>query len=142
MDCSICLNEVTESTGRTVLSCGHHFHISCFLRNILAAATTCPNCRNPLSEHERLPEPTLHIDTSAVAAFDEVPIVLPNGVTRSMLESLYVWPLSDYIYNRVEKTGVHHQAAYSTVFTSLLTAQAAIRGGLVRSRLRRASNSA
>ncbi len=117
------------------------------MRNILAAATNCPNCRNPLSEHERIEAPVIIPRLNLTDLQDDLflaPEPIPTlrlETSIEMLESLYAWPLSDYIYNRVEKTGVHHQAAYSTVFTSLLTVQAVLRGGLVRSRLRRASNS-
>lgn len=148
MDCSICLNEITQSTGRTVLVCGHNFHIACFMRNVLAAATTCPNCRNTLSEHECILVPHRHPHIPTLNLTDiqddlflapEQPAILigiPGVTTREQLESYYSAEICDYIYEWMRQTGVTHYAAYSKVFTSLLTVQAVMRGCLVRRRLR------
>ena len=59
MDCPICFKGIHENTGKTVLSCGHVFHVRCigvwFGHQIRSAvAETCPNCRHQASDLEKM----------------------------------------------------------------------------------------
>jgi ankyrin repeat protein len=56
MDCSICCDEITGATGRTVMNCGHEFHIACLVRWLQKPDGTgnCPYCRAEPTETERL----------------------------------------------------------------------------------------
>ena len=56
MDCSICCDEITAATGRTVMSCGHEFHMACLVRWLQKPDGTgnCPYCRAMPTDTERL----------------------------------------------------------------------------------------
>jgi len=56
IDCSICFNDITGSTGRTVLGCGHEFHLKCVVTWLQRedGAGTCPCCRAEPGEHEQI----------------------------------------------------------------------------------------
>ncbi len=56
IDCSICFNDITGSTGRTVLGCGHAFHLKCVVTWLQRedGAGTCPCCRAEPGEHEQI----------------------------------------------------------------------------------------
>lgn len=56
MECSICLNEITKTTGLATLSCCHNFHLACIGKWILKNES-CPMCRHELNEDERIAEP-------------------------------------------------------------------------------------
>lgn len=44
--CSICLDDLTKATGKTILGCGHEFHLVCITTWLSRKATsTCPYCR-------------------------------------------------------------------------------------------------
>ena len=55
-DCSICFNDITGSTGRTVLGCGHEFHLKCVVTWLQRedGAGTCPCCRAEPGELEQI----------------------------------------------------------------------------------------
>lgn len=46
--CSVCYNEITTCTGRTVLACSHYFHLKC-ISTWLSNNTSCPCCRRDVS---------------------------------------------------------------------------------------------
>jgi len=56
MDCSICCDEITVATGRTVMNCGHEFHMACLVRWLQKPDGTgnCPYCRAVPTDTERL----------------------------------------------------------------------------------------
>lgn len=56
MQCAICHDDVTAETGRTVMSCGHEFHIRCLVQWLQKpdGAGNCPCCRKEPTEMERL----------------------------------------------------------------------------------------
>jgi len=124
MDCTICQELATAATGQATLSCGHVFHVGCIAGWLVAdGPKTCPNCRNPLGPTEQLPG----------SVQEPEPLILTPGVqTQPLIEFQYAAPIASYIWDQVQKTGVHHLAAYSKVYTSLLTIQAAIRGHQAR----------
>ena len=55
-DCSICFNDITGTTGRTVLGCGHEFHLKCVVTWLQRddGAGTCPCCRAEPGELEQI----------------------------------------------------------------------------------------
>jgi len=56
MQCAICHDDVTAETGRTVLSCGHEFHLVCVVPWLQKpdGSGNCPCCRKEPTELERL----------------------------------------------------------------------------------------
>ena len=54
--CAICCEDVTAATGRSVMSCGHEFHMRCLVQWLQKpdGAGNCPCCRAEPSEQERL----------------------------------------------------------------------------------------
>jgi ankyrin repeat protein len=56
IDCSICCDAITAATGRTVMNCGHEFHMACLVRWLQKPDGTgnCPYCRAEPTETERL----------------------------------------------------------------------------------------
>ena len=56
IDCSICCDAITAATGRTVMNCGHEFHMACLVRWLQKPDGTgnCPCCRAEPTETERL----------------------------------------------------------------------------------------
>ena len=55
-DCAICCDEITKGTGRSVMSCGHEFHMRCLVQWLqkLDGTGNCPCCRAEPTEMERL----------------------------------------------------------------------------------------
>ena len=43
-ECAICMELIGEK-DRTVLKCGHEFHASCMIENVVSSNNTCPLCR-------------------------------------------------------------------------------------------------
>lgn len=64
-DCAICFSEVTAATGRTVMSCGHEYHMRCLFQWLQKPDGTgnCPCCRHEPTEHERLVAPSADSDS-------------------------------------------------------------------------------
>ncbi len=57
MECAICFNEINGATGRTVLGCGHEFHLRCVVEwfNNQEGACSCPCCRRAQGEYDTVP---------------------------------------------------------------------------------------
>jgi hypothetical protein len=55
-DCAICCDEITKDTGRSVMSCGHEFHMRCLVQWLQKPDGTgnCPCCRAEPAATERL----------------------------------------------------------------------------------------
>lgn len=53
MECSICFDEITSSSGQVVLGCSHTYHLGCVSRWFLKE-TTCPLCRQETGEKEKI----------------------------------------------------------------------------------------
>ena len=65
MECSICFEALTATTGRVELSCNHNFHYRCISKWFNSQAKdkiseNCPNCRHKASKYERLPSESLN----------------------------------------------------------------------------------
>ena len=59
MDCAICYDTITQSTGKMELSCSHSFHFSCLTtwfatQNANKHPQSCPCCRHKSNEHEKM----------------------------------------------------------------------------------------
>ena len=54
-NCSICLDDILQSTGSATLSCGHQFHIGC-LGRWLVKNESCPYCRHEANDKEKIAE--------------------------------------------------------------------------------------
>jgi len=54
MQCAICHDNITAETGRTVMSCGHEFHVRCIVQWLQKPNANCPCCRKEPTELERL----------------------------------------------------------------------------------------
>jgi hypothetical protein len=44
--CSICIDEITQRDAKSILECGHKYHLRC-LGKWLERGNTCPLCRAP-----------------------------------------------------------------------------------------------
>ena len=57
MECIICSEEITATTGRTVLGCGHEFHMVCVARWFCRqeGVSSCPCCRRESGAYDDLP---------------------------------------------------------------------------------------
>ena len=53
-ECAICYTELTSETGKSVLGCGHEFHIKCVGQWLLSGSASCPLCRKESGELERI----------------------------------------------------------------------------------------
>ena len=67
MDCAICYENITAATGRSVMSCGHEFHLACLVRWLQKpdGAGNCPCCRAEPTEMERLVAPPSDSDSES-----------------------------------------------------------------------------
>ena len=60
-ECSICLNDITNQTGKVTMACSHAFHFRCISnwfieQNDNDQSESCPYCRREASEDEALPK--------------------------------------------------------------------------------------
>lgn len=57
MECIICSEEITAATGRTVLGCGHEFHMMCVAQWFCQqeGVSSCPCCRRESGVYDDLP---------------------------------------------------------------------------------------
>jgi hypothetical protein len=62
MECSICLEAISASTGKAEMSCGHPYHLKCLV-NWLVKCDSCPLCRGKPSEFESLYDLPVQQDT-------------------------------------------------------------------------------
>ena len=56
MECSICYDGISASTGCVTLACSHNYHLGCVGRWLLEHQT-CPLCRAAPTEKERISAP-------------------------------------------------------------------------------------
>lgn len=83
MECSICFGDITKTTGRTVLSCGHEFHLSCIVKWLHTGSECCPFCRTETGAMEKIQWADA---ISSVSSYDEVGELLEadHGLTALM----------------------------------------------------------
>lgn len=48
-ECSICLDVVVLSVNCVITECGHKFHTSCLMKNVVHNGFDCPNCRTKMA---------------------------------------------------------------------------------------------
>lgn len=86
-DCAICFSEVTKETGRTVMSCGHEYHMRCLFQWLQKPDGTgnCPCCRHEPTEHERLVPTPADDDSDSEYSDDDASIAAdPTTFTALM----------------------------------------------------------
>ena len=49
-ECSICLESIESNINKVITECGHTFHCSCIMTNIIHNGFNCPNCRAKMAE--------------------------------------------------------------------------------------------
>jgi ankyrin repeat protein len=79
-DCAICYSEVSAATGRTVMSCGHEYHMRCLFQWLQKPDGTgnCPCCRHEPTEHERLvAPPDSSVSDEEEEDEDDLPVYTP-----------------------------------------------------------------
>lgn len=56
-ECAICFADITADTGRSVLGCGHTFHMLCVVRWFCEqeGISSCPCCRREAGELDNVP---------------------------------------------------------------------------------------
>jgi hypothetical protein len=70
-NCSICYENITSSTGRTILSCSHNFHVKCIAEWFQQTQSdqNCPLCRNQLTPFEKLTKEVLPVERDIVIEY-------------------------------------------------------------------------
>ena len=98
-ECPICLEFVKE-TDRTVLKCGHVFHSSCFMENVLQSNNTCCLCRTEVSRKaDQLPD----LNKETINNFIESTIVTNKQEIRKCLKDLFNDSSSTSDWNELSK---------------------------------------
>ena len=98
-ECPICLEFVKE-TDRTVLKCGHVFHSSCFMENVLQSNNTCCLCRTEVSRKaDQLPD----LNKETINNFIESTIVTNKQEIRKCLKDLVNDSSSTSDWNELSK---------------------------------------
>ncbi|XP_051115841.1 RING-H2 finger protein ATL39-like [Andrographis paniculata] len=79
LECAVCLNEISAGeTARFLPECRHGFHVPC-IDTWLLSNSTCPICRNPISDRD---SPAPGVDSRRESAGDGSPeIDIPGQVT-------------------------------------------------------------
>ena len=56
-ECAICFDNITAQTGKTVLGCGHEYHMLCIVKWFQGqdGPSSCPYCRHEAGELENVP---------------------------------------------------------------------------------------
>ena len=56
-ECAICFDSITAETGKTVLACGHEYHMLCIVRWFQGqeGPSSCPYCRHEAGELDNVP---------------------------------------------------------------------------------------
>jgi hypothetical protein len=97
MDCSICYEAITESTGKIQLSCSHSFHIRCGVTWLSGLAQkfgeeTCPMCRHKSTSLEEIPKHILVTYNFAAGTREEIHTLLKRfggrGISNILWNSL------------------------------------------------------
>ena len=97
MDCAICYDAITESTGKIQLSCSHSFHVRCGVTWLSGLAQkfnpeTCPMCRRETTEMEEIPKHTLVTYNFAAGSREELHALLKRfggrGISNTLWNSL------------------------------------------------------
>lgn len=132
MECSICYEAITAQTGQAALSCSHTFHIACIMNSMLIGHTfTCPYCRHALGPLE-IPEfAALGTETDADESIAEVE---EDPVLESLVRGNAA--LMPYMWAHMNRTGVDPYAAFTKLWTSILTVQSVWRSHAARQALR------
>jgi hypothetical protein len=49
-DCPICMECISDNTNKIITECGHSFHCSCLMKNVVHNGVGCPYCRQMMAE--------------------------------------------------------------------------------------------
>ena len=130
MDCAICYEPITESTGKAILSCRHEFHITCIIASMATGTHTCPYCRHTLTKYENgafeLYNPTEPVE--ADESMEEIIMLHSQPEYLSELTNGTV----EWIVLIMEKYGMMDIAAVGIAHLSAATIQAAWKGHVFR----------
>jgi len=76
-DCSICYESITAATGKSVMSCGHEFHLRCLVQWLQQpnGAGSCPCCRHEPGELERVLPPVEDDDDDEMSVSNTTPLM-------------------------------------------------------------------
>jgi hypothetical protein len=50
IECPICMDEIDGEKNKVITECGHCFHTSCLMKNVVHNGFGCPYCRNVMAE--------------------------------------------------------------------------------------------
>ena len=83
MDCSICYQAISATTGIATLSCSHSFHINCIGKWLISLDEgTCPCCRKKMSALEDLPK------ASGFNIYDDAAARLAADIAEAVAEAM------------------------------------------------------
>lgn len=105
--CPICLDKMNNN-NHIVTSCGHHFHASCLIKNILLSHKSCPCCRKSLEE-EDAPNNVLANVVDRQHTFD----VILDNISRLSRHNFVSFRDRMYNYNQhIYGPGIYNQHIY------------------------------
>ena len=98
-ECPICF-ELVKETDKTILKCGHVFHSSCFMENVLQSNNTCCLCRVEVSRKaDQLPD----LNKETILNFIESNLVTNKSEIRKCMRDLFDGSSSTSDWNELSK---------------------------------------
>ena len=93
MNCPICFDEINASTGSTILSCSHTFHLTCIVR-WYSTSSSCPCCRVAPNEKETIllgaDKETTELHTSMLEVTKQLLIAENSRLEKMAIRNLNV----------------------------------------------------
>lgn len=100
-DCAICFESITATTGKSVMSCGHEFHLKCLVQWLQQpnGAGSCPCCRREPGALEQV------VSSSA----DDDSTTITNSVTNQtpLMDAIQDGHSEDFLYFLREGNMIH-----------------------------------
>ena len=62
LECPICMDDIDLTKNYITTECGHTFHASCVMRNIVSNGFACPLCRTMMADEPEEDESTIVSD--------------------------------------------------------------------------------
>ena len=124
-DCSICYESITAATGKSVMSCGHEFHLRCLVQWLQqpSGAGSCPCCRREPGDLERvLPPPVDEDDDDDMSVSNTTPLMdaIQENRVNDFLQMLH----DKELLNMTDSSG--DNALYYAIFTNSVPMVAAL----------------
>ena len=89
MDCPICFESITPSTGNVTTSCGHSYHFSCLSDwYVTQEKKSCPCCRRP-------PSPKEIVSSNSIKITEDDSMIFTPDILNSVLIARGAKGLSD-----------------------------------------------